>query len=123
MKIVVSLENLGLFILSIYLFSLLEFSWWYFPALLFLPDLSMIGYAFGNKFGAILYNLFHHQGLAILVYLSGIYFENELIQLAGVILYAHSVIDRIFGYGLKHFTGFHNTHLGKIEKNQAKTPS
>ncbi|SMC70164.1 DUF4260 domain-containing protein [Moheibacter sediminis] len=116
MKAVVSLENLGLFILSIYLFSLLEFSWWWFPALLLLPDLSMLGYACGNKFGAIVYNLFHHQGLAILVYLSGVYFENEFIQLVGIILFAHSVMDRIFGYGLKHFAGFHDTHLGRIGK-------
>lgn len=117
MKSVISLENLGLFILSVYLFSLLDFSWWWFPALLLLPDLSMIGYGFGNKFGAVLYNLFHHQGIAVLVYLSGIYFENEFIQLGGIILFAHSVMDRIFGYGLKYFSGFKDTHLGKIGKH------
>lgn len=117
MKSVISLENLGLFILSVYLFSLLDFSWWWFPALLLLPDLSMIGYGFGNKFGAVLYNLFHHQGIAVLVYLSGIYFENECTQLGGIILFAHSVMDRIFGYGLKYFSGFKDTHLGKIGKH------
>lgn len=117
MKSVISLENLGLFILSVYLFSLLDFSWWWFPALLLLPDLSMIGYGFGNKFGAVLYNLFHHQGIAVLVYLSGIYFENEFIQLGGIILFAHSVMDRIFGYGLKYFSGFQDTHLDKIGKH------
>jgi len=26
-------------------------------------------------------------------------------------------LDRIFGYGLKYFAGFSNTHLGIIEKN------
>lgn len=117
MKSVISLENLGLFILSVYLFSLLDFSWWWFLALLLLPDLSMIGYGFGNKFGAVLYNLFHHQGIAVLVYLSGIYFENEFIQLGGIILFSHSVMDRIFGYGLKYFSGFKDTHLGKIGKH------
>lgn len=114
MKTVVSLENLGLFVLSIYLFSLLDFSWWWFPALLLLPDLSMIGYAFGNKIGAILYNLFHHQGIAIIVYLLGIYLNNEVLQLTGIIFFAHSVMDRFFGYGLKYFSGFKDTHLGKV---------
>lgn len=123
MKSVISLENIGLFLLSIYLFSLLDFSWWWFPALLLLPDLSMVGYAFGNKVGAILYNIFHHQGIAVLVYLSGIYFENEFVQLAGIILFAHSVMDRMFGYGLKHFTGFKDTHLGRIGKHQATASS
>ena len=114
MKNLVQLENLGLFGLAIYLFSQLGFSWWMFPAFLLLPDLSMIGYAFGNKIGAIVYNFFHHQFLAVMVYLIGIYLENDWIQFFGIIFFAHSVMDRIFGYGLKHFSGFKDTHLGKI---------
>ena len=119
MKNLLQLENLGLFLLAIFLFSQLNFPWWAFPACLLLPDLSMIGYAFGNKVGAIVYNFFHHQLLGILLYLIGIYIENEWIQFIGIILFAHSVMDRIFGYGLKHFTGFKDTHLGKIGKNQS----
>ncbi len=114
MKTLVRLENAGLFLLCVYLFSLLDFKWWWFPFFLLAPDLSMIGYAFGNKTGAVLYNFFHHQLLAVLVYLIGIYFEEEWIQFAGIILLAHSVMDRIFGYGFKYFTGFKDTHLGKI---------
>jgi hypothetical protein len=37
-------------------------------------------------------------------------------MLAGIILFAHSSMDRLFGYGLKYFTGFSDTHLGKIGK-------
>lgn len=118
MKTVVSLENLGLFVLSIYLFSLLDYSWWWFPALLLLPDASMISYAFGNKVGAIFYNIFHHQGIAVMVYLSGIYLDNEVLQLIGIIFFAHSVMDRFFGYGLKYFSGFKDTHLGKMGQKQ-----
>lgn len=120
MKSLIQLENAALFLLSLYLFSLLDFDWWWFPVCLLLPDLSMIGYLFGNKAGAVLYNFFHHQGIAILVYISGIYFENEIVQFIGIILFAHSIMDRIFGYGLKHFSGFKNTHLGKIGKIQNK---
>jgi hypothetical protein len=116
MKFVLKLENVGLFLLSVFLFSRLQFEWWWFPVCLLLPDLSMAGYIFGNKAGAVVYNLFHHQGIAILVYLSGIYLENEWFQFVGIILFAHSVMDRIFGYGLKYFSGFKNTHLGGIGK-------
>jgi hypothetical protein len=116
MKRIISLESLGLFLLSIYLFSLLSYPWWVFPALLLLPDLSMIGYAFGPKVGAILYNFFHHQFLGIALYLIGFYFQVEVLQLLGIILFGHSAMDRIFGYGLKYFTGFQDTHLGRIGK-------
>ncbi|MFI0491514.1 DUF4260 domain-containing protein [Flavobacterium sp.] len=117
MKITLKLEELGLFIFGIYLFNELDYTWWWFLVLILVPDLSMIGYAFGNKTGAFLYNLFHHRAIALMVYLAGIYFSNHLIQLAGIILFAHSSMDRMMGYGLKYESGFKFTHLGKIGKN------
>lgn len=116
MNTVIKLEETALFILGIYLFSLLNFEWWWFLALILAPDLSMIGYAFGNKVGAFLYNIFHHKGIAILLYILGCYFKNEILQLIGIILFSHSAMDRIFGYGLKYEKGFKYTHLGEIGK-------
>lgn len=116
MKKLIQSEEVLLFGLGIYLFSLLDFAWWWFPALLLAPDLSMIGYAFGNKVGAWCYNIAHHRGLAIVIYLLGIYLANETIQLAGVMLFTHSSMDRMFGYGLKLEKGFKFTHLGEIGK-------
>lgn len=117
MKTIIKLEELSLFILGIYLFSLLTYQWWWFLALILAPDLSMLGYIFGNKSGAFLYNFFHHKGIAVLIYLFGSYFKIEILQLAGIILFSHAAMDRIFGYGLKYITGFEDTHLGKIGKN------
>lgn len=74
------------------------------------------GYLFGNKAGAFFYNLFHHKGIALLIYALGYYLSSEVIQLAGIILFSHSAIDRIFGYGLKYEKGFKYTHLGEIGK-------
>jgi hypothetical protein len=116
MKQVIQLEELGMFLLSIFLFNQLSFAWWWFPVLILLPDISMIGYAAGNKIGAILYNFFHHKAVAIAVYMLGFYLHNELIQLIGIILFGHSSMDRFFGYGLKTFAGFKSTHLGEIGK-------
>lgn len=105
-----------MFLLSIYLFSRLSFAWWWFPLLILTPDISMLAYAFGNKPGAIIYNIFHHKALAIALCLFGSYFQNEVLQLTGIILFGHSSVDRILGYGLKTFQGFKFTHLGEIGK-------
>ena len=116
MKQLIRLEEAAMFLFGIFLFNQLSFAWWWFPALLLLPDISMIGYAAGNKTGAIMYNIFHHKAVALIVYVIGFYFYNETIMLVGIILFAHSSMDRLFGYGLKYFTGFSDTHLGKIGK-------
>ncbi len=120
MKKIIQLEELGLFLLGIFLFSQLNYAWWWFLVLLLAPDFSMIGYAVNNKTGAFLYNLFHHRGLAIAVYLLGIYLSNSVLQLMGVILLAHASMDRMFGYGLKYEKGFKYTHLGEIGKTSIK---
>ena len=116
MKTIIKLEELGLFILGMYLFSLLNFEWWWFLVLILAPDLSMLGYIFGNKSGAFFYNIFHHRAIAVLLYIMGCYFKIEILQLSGIILFSHSAMDRFFGYGLKYESGFKYTHLGEIGK-------
>lgn len=69
-----------------------------------------------TKIGAYSYNLFHHKGLSVLLYLAGCYLKIELLQLVGVILFSHAAMDRIFGYGLKYEKGFKYTHLGEVGK-------
>ena len=120
MKTTLKLEELGLFLFGVYLFSQLNYAWWWFFALILVPDFSMIGYVFGNKSGAFLYNVFHHKAIAMIIYLAGIYSSNNLIQLTGIILFAHSSMDRMMGYGLKYETGFKFTHLGEIGKKVTK---
>ena len=58
--------------------------------------------------------MFHHKGLAILIFLVGIYFKIEVLQLIGTILFSHGALDRVFGYGLKYADNFKNTHLGHL---------
>lgn len=120
MKNSIKLEESAMFILGIFLFSTLGFEWYWFPVLILLPDISMIGYAFGNKIGAYSYNFFHHKAVAAAAYLLGVYLNNSTIQLIGIILFSHSAMDRIFGYGLKYTTSFHDTHLGKINKSESR---
>ena len=116
MKTIIKLEETALFILGIFLFNRLHFEWWWFVVLILAPDLSMLGYLFGNKSGAFFYNIFHHKGIALLIYALGYYLNIETIQLTGIILFSHSAMDRVFGYGLKYEKGFKYTHLGEIGK-------
>lgn len=114
MKTLLKLEELAMFAGSIYLFSRLNFAWWWFPALLLLPDLSMVGYLINLAVGAVTYNLVHHKALGILIGLVGFALGNQTLMLIGVILFAHSSMDRVAGYGLKYFDNFKHTSLGAL---------
>ncbi len=111
MKNLLRLEEIALFGLSIYLFSLLEYSWWLFPLLLLLPDIGMVGYIANSKAGAFVYNVVHHRGISVAIYILGALVDQSILQLLGVILFAHSTMDRVFDFGLKYADGFKHTHL------------
>lgn len=114
MKTLLKSEELVQFLAAIYLFSRLNFAWWWFPALILVPDLSMIGYAINPAVGAVLYNFVHHKGLGIVVGLLGLMTGSQILMLAGIILFAHSSMDRMFGYGLKYFDSFKHTSLESL---------
>ena len=116
MKLLLKLEETGMLILAFYLGSLLGYEWWMFLLFIFTPDISMLGYLFGNKAGAVVYNLFHHKFFAIAVGITGHLLAIPVITYAGIILFGHSSLDRIMGYGLKLPEGFNYTHLGVIGK-------
>lgn len=118
MKVLIKLEEASLLILGIFMFSTLDMNWWLFVALFFVPDLSMLGYLSGPKSGAWMYNMIHHRGIAVMIYLAGVFIKNEALQFSGILLFSHSSFDRMFGYGLKHEKGFHFTHLGTIGREK-----
>lgn len=114
MKILLKLEELLMFGLSIFLFSKLDFAWWWYPLLLLAPDLSMVGYLINPRVGAITYNIVHHKAVGVGIYIFGSFLTNQPLQLAGLIFFGHSSIDRFLGYGLKYPDSFQHTHLGPI---------
>lgn len=116
MNYLLKAEEVAQFALSIILFIQLDYAWWVFPALLLIPDLSMLGYSLNSKVGAWLYNLFHHKLLAIIILTLGFWTDHSELSLAGIILFGHSAMDRIFGYGLKYEDDFKHTHLGWMGK-------
>jgi hypothetical protein len=121
MKKLIAWEEAAMFGLSIFLFARLSFAWWWYPVLILTPDLSMLGYLANTRTGAWAYNFFHHKAVAIVVYIAGFYLNNEGLQLAGVILFGHSSMDRMLGYGLKYPDSFQHTHLGMIGNQKQET--
>lgn len=117
MKALLRLEQAGLFVLGLYLFLQLPFAWWWFPLLLLAPDLGALGYLVGARWGAYSYNLTHHQGLAVALYLLASFLAAPILQLIGVIMLSHSSLDRVFGFGLKYSDDFQHTHLGWIGRS------
>lgn len=117
MKNLLRIEEGLMLLLAVYLNTELPYPGWLFWAFFLAPDIGFIGYAAGPKAGAWTYNLLHHKGIAIAVYLLGLYTEEPSLQFAGLVLFGHSSFDRMLGYGLKHSDSFHNTHLGKIGRS------
>ena len=114
MKTLLKSEEVLQFLGSIYLFSLLPFAWWWFPALILLPDLGMVGYLINPAVGAVTYNVVHHKGLGFIIGLLGLTTGNQYLMLAGLILFAHSSMDRMLGYGLKYPDSFKHTSLENL---------
>lgn len=75
----------------------------------------MPGYAISKKTGGVIYNIFHHKGIAIAVAIAGFLLERDIMMLTGTLLFAHASFDRIWGYGLKYEDDFRHTHLGWIK--------
>ncbi|MEY1556104.1 DUF4260 domain-containing protein [Yoonia sp. R2331] len=104
-------EGLAIGLASIVAYASLGQSWTLFAIFFLAPDLAMVGYAFGNRVGAITYNAMHsYIGPAAVGTISGLVGWSEVIALVTIWI-AHIGLDRAFGYGLKHRSGFRTTHL------------
>jgi len=122
MKYLLRLEELAQFLLILLVLVMKGAAWWVYPLLLLGPDIGMVGYLVGTRTSAFTYNLTHHKGIALLLMLIGLVVEmaNMLANvqsgyfLAGLILYGHSALDRMLGFGLKFGDHFQHTHLGWI---------
>jgi Domain of unknown function (DUF4260) len=92
--------------------TLLHGKWSWFFLLFLIPDISLLGYAGGNKrAAAAFYNTVHNYlGPASLGFAS--WKSSWLVgeQLASIWI-AHIAFDRLLGFGLKYPVAFKPTHL------------
>ncbi len=128
MKTLLKLEEAAQFLLCLFLLFKLDSEWWWYLLLVLGPDIGMLGYLVNARIGAVTYNLFHHKGIALLPFAFALcmslpdthmgdrYFAAGV--LTSIILFGHSSMDRMFGYGLKFGDHFQHTHLGWIGKGK-----
>ena len=116
MKNILKLEELAMLAISVFALYSIDAAWYWYLLMFIGPDISMLGYLAGNTTGTVMYNLFHFKVVGIALILAGYLLQLHLVLLAGIILFCHSSLDRMVGYGLKYFDGFNVTHLGTIGK-------
>jgi Domain of unknown function (DUF4260) len=118
LKRILQAEGAALLIAATAAYHLLDVSWWMFAVLFFAPDLSFIAYLAGPKLGAIAYNTLHSTIGPLLLACAGLWLGFDIlgtiVMAVALIWLAHVGFDRMLGYGLKHASGFKDTHLGKL---------
>ncbi len=116
MNTIIRIEETSMLLGSFFLSLLIGFDWWTFLLFLFTPDISMLGYLIGNKIGSVIYNAIHFKFLGVAIGIFGFLISIPQVIFAGLILFGHSSLDRIFGYGLKYSDDFKHTHLRNNSK-------
>ncbi|MFJ7736219.1 DUF4260 family protein [Lysinibacillus sp. NPDC097287] len=111
---VIYLEYFVALLLCFYVYLHFQFSLLVFFLLLFIPDISMLGYLFNSKIGALLYNIVHSLVLPLFLMFVGFTFTSSLLLMTSLIWLAHILLDRALGFGLKYKESFKQTHLQKI---------
>ena len=111
------LEGLAIALAALVAYHLSGSSWWLFAILILVPDVSFAAYKAGPVAGAYAYNAFHSWiGPAALIGGALLFGWPEVLAI-GLIWADHIGGDRALGYGLKHTSGFRDTHLGRIGKD------
>lgn len=112
-KVFLRLEGATLLLGSAAAYFALGGHWLLFALLLLAPDVAMLGYLFGKRLGAHLYNLFHGTPLPAALLAYGFFAGQPLAVSVALIWFTHIGLDRMIGYGLKYSSGFKDTHLGR----------
>ncbi|MBK8008214.1 MAG: DUF4260 domain-containing protein [Rhizobiales bacterium] len=116
-RMLLKAEGFALFAICVFAYWKLGVTWWLFAVLILAPDLTMIGYLAGPRFGAHLYNAGHITVMPLILGFAGLYTDSVVAMAAALVWLAHIGIDRMLGFGLKFETAFSDTHLGRIGKS------
>lgn len=101
-----------LFILIVYFY--MDFSFWLFLLLLFVPDITLFGYFFNNTVGSIIYNVGHNLIIPLILLCIAYLLDAKILIAIALIWLAHISMDRFIGYGLKYKESFKETHMQKL---------
>ena len=108
------LEALTVTIAGLMVWAGMGGGWVRFALLILVPDLSLLGYVWGPRVGAAVYNAAHSYALPLIIGVVGGALDHRLLVLVSALWITHIGIDRTLGYGLKYGTSFADTHLGRL---------
>lgn len=74
------------------------------------PDLSIYGYLVRNRFGRLTDDVIHTYTALLILGTTAWLMDFRLLLLVALVWVGHIGADRMVGYGLKHATGFNDTH-------------
>ena len=108
MKIILRIEEAAMTAIGIFLIARMnmDLSWWIYILLFLSPDISFIGFAFGERTGNTIYNLFHFKAIAVILWIFGIILTMNYLALMGLMMFAHASFDRLVGFNLRSNTDF-----------------
>jgi hypothetical protein len=113
-RALLQIEGAALLLAALFLYEYLGGDWVWFAILFLVPDLSMLGYLAGARFGAVAYNAAHSTlgplAMSVALAMTG---RLDLMPYA-VIWFGHIGFDRMLGYGLKYSSAFGDTHLLRL---------
>ncbi len=107
-------DGVAMLVAALWAMTATHGSWAWFFALLLLPDVSMSGYLFGRRAGAVVYNTGHMYTGPVVLLAIGLTRQSSFTTTAALSWIAHIALDQVLGYGLKLPTMFEHTVLGPI---------
>ncbi|WP_413376015.1 DUF4260 domain-containing protein [Alkalihalobacillus sp. 1P02AB] len=110
----IRIEYAVAFLLCLFLYVHLDYSFFLFAILLLLPDVTMIGYFINNQVGARLYNVGHSFIIPITLTVFSLSMGVSSLLMIALIWFAHICMDRALGFGLKSNHHFKETHIQRI---------
>jgi uncharacterized membrane protein YdbT with pleckstrin-like domain len=113
-RLLLRVEGAVVAIAAVTLYFYAEFPWWLLLVLALAPDLSMIGFAAGQRVGTATYNAAHTYAVPVALGVIGVFAETDLAIQVALVWIAHIGVDRAIGYGLKYPSGFKDTHLQRV---------
>lgn len=108
----IRLENASVFLVTLCVYLMFDYSLSIFLLLLLVPDVFMLGYLFNKEIGSRIYNIGHTYIVPIFITLIYFLVQEALILQIALIWLAHISMDRAFG--LKYAFNFDKTTIQKV---------
>ena len=117
----IRVDAAAIFVAALWATHVTHGAWTWFFALFLAPDLSMAGYLFGRRVGAVAYNACHMFAWPLALLAAGLAADTSVITTAALSWIGHIGFDHAMGYGVKLPTSFEHTALGPIGQARRKT--